>query len=240
MKTFAAATLALALAGTVMAQTPPPRPTTPGGPAWSELSLAQQAALSPLKGSWNGIDASRKTKWIIVAQRFDTLSNEDRQRVQARMAAWAAMTPAERGQARQNFQDLRNLPAADRQALWDAYRTLPPEQQREWARQPQQAATRKADATAAPESRRIVPVNPPPVPAKPVSPTVVQVKPGATTNLVTRRPSPPPHNQPGLPRIAATPGFVQPNTLLPSRGPQGAAVMAPAPASAAASAASEP
>lgn len=73
--------------------------------------------------------------------------------------------------------------------------------------------------------KRAVPVNPQPPAARPVTPTVVQVKPGVTTTLVNKTPSPPLHNQPGLPKITATPGFVDPQTLLPSRGPQGAAAI---------------
>jgi hypothetical protein len=53
---------------------------------------------------------------------------------------------------------------------------------------------------------------------------VIQAAPGATTTLVTRRPTPPAHQQAGLPKIAATPEFVNKSTLLPQRGPQGAAV----------------
>lgn len=198
-----------------------------GGPAWSDLSPAQQAALAPLKAHWQGIDANRKTKWIVVAQRFPAMPAAEQQRVQARMAEWAAMSPAERGRARQNFQELRSLPGPDRQALWEAYRALPPEEQRELAQRAKPAATRPSDASASVTARRVVPVNPAPVPVKPVTPTVVQVKPGATTTLVSKPPSPPPHNQPGLPKIAATPGFVNPATLLPRRGPQGAAAIVP-------------
>ena len=58
---------------------------------------------------------------------------------------------------------------------------------------------------------------------KPVAPTVVQAQPGATTTLISKRPAPPAHQQTGLPKIAATPGFVDKSTLLPQRGPQGAA-----------------
>jgi len=58
---------------------------------------------------------------------------------------------------------------------------------------------------------------------KPVAPTMVQVQPGATTSLISRRPSPPAHQQPGLPKIAATTEFVDKRTLLPKRGPQAAA-----------------
>src|SRR6185369_5618321 len=69
-------------------------------------------------------------------------------------------------------------------------------------------------------------------PPKQVAPTMVQAAPGATTTLITRRPAPPPHQQTGMPKIAATPEFVNRSTLLPKRGPQAAAI-ASAPAAAA-------
>ena len=65
-------------------------------------------------------------------------------------------------------------------------------------------------------------------PARPVGPTVVQRGSGATTNLVSKPTTPPLHQQAGLPKVAATPGFVDSATLLPKRGAQGAAVRAPA------------
>ena len=61
---------------------------------------------------------------------------------------------------------------------------------------------------------------------KQVTPTLVQAAPGATTTLITRRPTPPAHQQSGMPKIAATPEFVHRATLLPRRGPQAAAVVA--------------
>ncbi len=55
-----------------------------------------------------------------------------------------------------------------------------------------------------------------------VSPAVVRAGPGATTTLITKQPLPPVHQQPGLPKIAATPTLVDQATLLPQRGPQAA------------------
>ena len=55
---------------------------------------------------------------------------------------------------------------------------------------------------------------------KPVAPTIVQAKPGATTTLMTRQAKPPAHQQPGQPKIAAKPDQVNRQTLLPQRGPQ--------------------
>jgi len=45
--------------------------------------------------------------------------------------------------------------------------------------------------------------------------------------------TPPAHHQPGMPKIAATEGFVDRSTLLPQRGPQGAAMRGDSAASAA-------
>jgi hypothetical protein len=58
---------------------------------------------------------------------------------------------------------------------------------------------------------------------KPVAPTIVQAKPGATTTLMTRRAEPPAHQKPGQPKIAAKPDQVNSQTLLPQRGPQATA-----------------
>jgi hypothetical protein len=202
-------------------------------PSWTKLTPSQQVALMPLRQRWSQLDAARKAKWLVVAQRFAALPPDERQRLQARMAAWAAMTPTERGRARQSFQELRNLPHEDRQALWEAYRALPEEQKQRLA-QRARPAPRVPEPASAPNAKRIVAVNPTPAVVKPVSPTVVQAKPGVTTTLVSKAPNPPSHHQAGLPKIMATEGFVNPSTLLPSRGPQGAAAIA-APASSASS-----
>ena len=60
-------------------------------------------------------------------------------------------------------------------------------------------------------------------PPKAITPTVVQARPGATTTPMATKATPPLHHQAGLPKIAATPTFVDQATLLPKRGPQGAA-----------------
>lgn len=202
------------------------------GPAWTELSPAQRAALAPLQAHWSSFDGERKAKWIAVADRFPAMSAPERERVQARIAQWAAMSPQERGRARQNYQELRRLSPNERQARWEAYRALSPEQRAALASRPAPSdRPRPAPRTWTPrtDAKGIVPVNPAGSTTRPVTPTVVQVEPGATTTLVGRPASPPAHSQPGMPRIAVTPGFVDPGTLLPSRGPQGAATIRVAP-----------
>ena len=215
------------------------------GLRWLELRPAQQAVLKPLETDWSGIDAQRKQKWLELATRFPKMSATEQDRVQARMVEWAKLTPMQRGQARVNFQDAKQLPAQDRQARWDAYQALAPEQKRELAARAAPATTATGNGPAfralAPASKvemtgrelpqaksNIVPNPAYSASPKPVSPTIVQAGPGATTTAMTKRPTPPSHQQTGLPKIAATPEFVNKATLLPQRGPQGAAARAAA------------
>lgn len=232
--------LALAAATGLLHAGPPDRAVAPpavrneSAPTWAELTPVQRQALAPLQAQWPTLDANRKAKWLVVAGRYERMSPDGRQRLQARMSEWARLSPQERGRARQSYQELKDVPTSDRQALWEAYRTLPTEQKRELAQRSRPAPMAASSAAAARPARtgklNLVDV-PPPNQAKAVAPTVVQAKPGASTTLVTKGPKPPSHNQPGLPKITATEGFVDPTTLLPSRGAQGAAVLAAPPAS---------
>ncbi|MBL8329872.1 MAG: DUF3106 domain-containing protein [Rubrivivax sp.] len=252
--------LALA-AALVLAQTPPaatPARSVPAAaearPTWSSLTPAQQLQLGPLKSEWSGIDAARKQKWLDLAARMPTMPAAERERIQQRMTEWVRLSPAERGQARLQFQETRQVPATMRQEQWEAYQALPADKRQALAAKASQpppkartsagtavagAATpapaskdRAAAADAAPREakRNIVAAGPSGATRQPIAPTVVQARPGATTSLVTTDPSPPAHHQPGLPKVNAGAGFVDPATLLPKRGPQGAAAAQPSPA----------
>ena len=238
------------------ASTPSPRaPATlrvngkPGveqGVRWRDLKAAQQAALKPLEHDWSDIDTPQKQKWLQLVARFPKMSASEQERVQARMAGWAKLTPKERGQTRLNFEEARQLPSLDRQARWDAYQALPAEQKRQLAARAAPATAPVAGSVAATDTARkpgtadaradrpdkaardaaLAKSNIVPNPAfanRPgsVSPTVVRAGPGATTTSISKRATPPSHQQTGLPKIAATPEFVDRNTLLPQRGPQG-------------------
>jgi hypothetical protein len=203
------------------------------GPAWATLNAAQREALAPLERDWRQIDAQRKQKWLEVAARFPRMGAEERQRIQERMADWARLTPAERARARLQFQEARAISPDERAARWDAYRALPDEERSRWTATAQDAktATRPAAAGSAPRTSAKDNVVPRPrssaSTARVVTAAVVQARPGATTTPVTTRPAPPAHQQVGLPKIAATPEFVDPATLLPRRGAQAAATLKP-------------
>jgi hypothetical protein len=200
-------------------------PASEGTP-WASLTSSQKSALKPLEREWGSIDAPRKVKWLEIANKFSTMPPAEQARVQNRMEDWAKMSPKERGQVRLNYKEAQQVPAQERKARWEAYQALPPDQQKQLAARAVPPA-RKAGSDASPESTgaksNVVPNSSYAPRPKAVAPTVAQAQPGATTNLITKRPSPPAHQQAGLPKIASTSGFVDQSTLLPKRGPQGAA-----------------
>jgi hypothetical protein len=221
-----------------------PRPAGSAVPAraeegvrWQSLTLGQREALAPLEHEWSSIDAPRKQKWLTIAARLRTLPPPEQARISERMSDWARLTPAERGQVRLRYQEARQVPAPDRSARWEEYQKLPPGEKERFA-----ARAASSAAPPAPVPRRDAPgavafpgrdsnqaksnlvTTPAPVPPRQITPTVVQAPRGATTQLITRQPTPPAHEQPGMPKVAATPEFVNRSTLLPRRGPQAAAV----------------
>ncbi|MCE9661252.1 MAG: DUF3106 domain-containing protein [Burkholderiales bacterium] len=254
---LAVAVFALAAGGVALAQTaaptpiktpvPPPPFTSPApraesGVRWQALTPAQRQALAPLEREWSTIDAPRKQKWLAIADRYPSLPPQERDRIGERMNEWARLTPAERGEMRLRYQEAQQVPAPDRSAKWQEYQNLPPDAKQQFAaRAAASAAPARPDpfpaSKTAPTAREGTQgkANVVPNPAlaqkpKPVAPTVVQASPGATTRLITRPVTPPAHQQSGMPKIAATPEFVNGSTLLPKRGPQAAAVVkVPAP-----------
>jgi hypothetical protein len=241
--------LAIGVSGLVMAQAPATNagstktaaPRVEAGPAWASLTVAQQQALGPLKPEWSSIDATRKQKWLEVAAQFSSMPGDDRNRIQQRMAEWVRMSPAERGRARMQYQEARRLSPGQLEERWQAYEALPSDQRQALAASAAQPSRKPATKPAVTATGKVVANNDPVVKRntvraaptggapKPVGPTVVQSRPGATTSLVTSRPAPPLHQQVGMPKVNASAGFVDPETLLPRRGPQGAAAQTVAP-----------
>ena len=204
-------------------------------PSWSALTPSQQQALAPLQRDWPSLEPNRRQKWLEVAARFPAMPLDERRRVQERMAEWARLTPAERTEARLRFQEVRQLPAEERHAKWQAYQALPEEERKTLAQRavpPAKGASpleqpAKARVTADTPVARRVPGAASAASAaisRPSAPIVVQARPGATTTTMSARNVPRAKPQEGAPKIAATSSYVNPATLLPKRTPQGAAV----------------
>lgn len=211
----------------------PPLPAQPAGwdsgPQWQELSADQRVALAPLEKEWPRIDGPQRLKWMALLSRFDRMSAEERLRTQQRMTEWVRLSPKQRNEARLNFQGARQLSTEERQERWEAYKALPEEQRRRWATQGKANSAPKTNMLRS-ESKAAGPkVNTVPNPfldlgqPRATTPGAMQAKPGATTLPIAARPMPPLHQQPGLPKVVATPEFVDSTTLLPQRGAQGAA-----------------
>ncbi|MEX8495605.1 DUF3106 domain-containing protein [Sphaerotilus sp.] len=198
-----------------------------------ELSASEHQALQPLQSQWNGIDSLRKQKWRDVANRYASLPVVQQERLHERMVEWATMSPAQRNAARINFEELRKVPATERQTRWEAYQSLPAEERQALVTQAGNrplaasaaqisAAARKTLAAGSVQPQSNTGVTPQAVKPLSVAPGTVQAGVGASTRPISKLPTPPRHQQSGMPKISGTPEFIQSETLLPQRGPQGA------------------
>jgi len=205
----------------------PPQAAATGAIAWTALTPAQARVLAPLAGAWTSISPEQQRKWIELAALYPRMSAVDQQRLGERMNDWATMSTAERRRTRLDFQRIGALSPEQRLAQWDAYWALPHEERERLTAQAQRAAVaedaRRPQTGARPNVVQTRPV----VVERPVTHATVQAAPGASTRPLMRAAEPPRHQQAGLPKIIATPEFVDPVTLLPRRGAQAAGVRRP-------------
>jgi hypothetical protein len=191
-------------------------------PTWDSLTPDQQALLAPLQRDWAKLGPTQRSKWLNATPMLATLPQPELARLHERMRDWARLTPAERRDARVGFQVAKQVNAEQRQAKWEAYQALTPEQRQQLV--DKAAARRHAQTTAAsptpkplaaqPKSN-IVPAAPKLVAPLPVTGGLIQAKPGATTVLITRSPHLPSHHVAGETKVVADPSLVDPKTLLP-------------------------
>jgi hypothetical protein len=103
------------------AATAQPKPVRP---AWSELTPAQHQVLAPLQEDWASLDATRRKKWVTIANRYPKMKPQEQERLQARMKEWANLTPEQRRVAREKYLAIRKMPPEKRQELriqWEEY-----------------------------------------------------------------------------------------------------------------------
>ena len=93
-------------------------------PKWAELSAEQKNILQPLQNLWSTLEENRKRKWLAIAKNFPTLSPQAQATAQDRMRQWAALTPAQRYQARLHFAQAQQLSNDEKLAKWEAYQSL--------------------------------------------------------------------------------------------------------------------
>ena len=99
-------------------------------PVWAELTGEQQQVLAPLKADWDSLEPDRRQKWIAIAKRYPRMKPLEQERVQRRMQTWAALSPDQRRQARENYKHLakspRPAPNKDLRQAWAEYQALSP------------------------------------------------------------------------------------------------------------------
>ena len=120
-------------------------PKAPAKPLWRDLSAKQQQALQPLAADWDTLSEGHKRKWLTLSRNHAKLSPEEKATLRSRMTEWTALSRQQRDQARFNFAEVKQVPADERKAKWEAYQALSPEEKRRLA---ERAAPRPPGATA--------------------------------------------------------------------------------------------
>jgi hypothetical protein len=101
-------------------------------PSWANLSAEEKTILSPLAEEWDAMELQRKKKWLGVAQRFSSMTPDEKARIQLRMKEWAKLSPEERKVARDSFTSIQKAPQEHRDSMketikqqWQQYLELP-------------------------------------------------------------------------------------------------------------------
>lgn len=155
-------------------------------PLWSELSLAQRQALSPLASEWDRLDATQKQKWLAISEKYASLKPDQQIRLQERMRDWVKLTPDQRRAARENYSRAKKLDSSRKSEKWEQYQQLPEETKKKLAAEAA-ARNRVANLPAPSGSKNPVPSpkkgsaqpaqeaapQSPPVPGAPTAPAVV-------------------------------------------------------------------
>lgn len=111
----------------------PPTKQVVSKPLWRDLSSRQQRALAPLAPHWDGLTEPHKRKWLALSRNYATLPSADQEILHSRMIEWAALSNQQRTQARFNFAEVKQVPADERKAKWEAYQALSEEEKRKLA-----------------------------------------------------------------------------------------------------------
>jgi len=104
---------------------------------WSLLTADQQRALQPLARTWGSLSDGQQRKWLEISRNYPSLSSADKAKMHSRMSAWVALSPRERAEARLNFAATnelsKELSPQEKQAKWETYQSLSPEEKRKLA-----------------------------------------------------------------------------------------------------------
>lgn len=112
---------------------PSRQPAAKSKPLWSDLTPAQQQALSPLAAEWDRLEPARKSKWLVIGNKYASMTPDEQQRIQERMRDWVKLTPQQRRMVRENYARAKTLNPDQKSAHWEKYQQLPEEQKQKLA-----------------------------------------------------------------------------------------------------------
>ncbi|MGY4515325.1 DUF3106 domain-containing protein [Lysobacter sp. HA18] len=130
MKRFA---LSLAPVALLLAALPShAQSTTAALPDWDHLTQAQRDMLiAPMRERWNASPETRQ-RMFGHAQRWKTMTPDQRKQARHGLAKFQDMSPAEREQARAAFERFRSMSPEDKKALREKLRGMTPDQRKTW------------------------------------------------------------------------------------------------------------
>lgn len=124
-------------------------------PTWKELSAEQQRILTPLAGEWDKMEGFRRKKWLGIAQRYQSMTPDEQNRMQRRMTSWAKLTPEERKRARDKYLSLQKASPEKKEAVktkWEQYKELPEAEKARLAAEAARKSTRRPVKAKPPEA----------------------------------------------------------------------------------------
>ena len=204
------------------------------GPEWQDITAAQRQILDPLHLQWPTMGALTKRRWLVLADRYPSMSEKEQAKLHERMLSWASLSAQQRNQARLNFENAKRLTPDDLLLKWQEYQALTAaEKERLKAEGLKAEQKRKAKNTRRKLNRPkpFVPPTPAQTPLPPAQtaplPTPPSLPAGASTSAVTT--SKPVQATPLPPLVEAAPAPVEvPQPMYTMELPPLSALPAPA------------
>ena len=136
---------------------------TSSGPAWQDLTPAQQVSLGPLAALWSSLDSARKRQWIALTANYSALAPPEQAKLHSRMTEWASLSPKQRDQARLNFAQSKQISPTQKAATWQAYQALSFEEKQKLAKSapPKPVGAATAAKPVAPDKLTKIPLSKP-------------------------------------------------------------------------------
>ena len=113
-------------------QRPPAIPDGVSVPSWNQLDPRQQAELSQFSERWDRMPASRRVLILERYARWQQLPEPRRRALLEGARNFRQLSPVQRQKMRHSMMLVRSLPDDERRQLRQLWRSMTPQQRREW------------------------------------------------------------------------------------------------------------